>query len=332
MMYPGKHSWRLISVVPVMVWLLAGCGLQPKTIDLVADPPTLESSESNATIAATVKDKQGKAVSGQKVTFQVSQGAGLVVAVAGTTDNEGKATATYTPGQQGGEATVEAQVGKIKQTVTLAVGPGPDKVGPFACKAVKEGNRVHGAVTCFGIPIFFITKAAGGKEPGERACIVANRLNGLVAEHGQEKRLMPDMLAVGKINGEVVLGHEPMEGQGELEEIVTIDDNIAEEASVSTQDLAKWWLAILKDSVALADKMSPEATGNSNYGTIIKKVYEAAEHAGGDWLPAVWEAVRSLSDEEQDALHEACESVPASPITGTGSTGERHERHHEHED
>jgi hypothetical protein len=168
---------------------LAACDLSgpkvapPAEISLSPVASGLQVGATVANITATVRDREGLALAGARVTWEVSHGS---VSGSSTTDSHGLATATWTIGTVAGTQSITVRSGDVQATRSVEIAP-----GPLARVTLTPGNvTLHsvGDTVEFGIR----GEDAHGNElatPGvtwsSSAPGVASVQGGLVISHGR---------------------------------------------------------------------------------------------------------------------------------------------------
>ena len=136
----------------------------------------------------------------------------------------------------------------------------------FLSRRVVENGKERGIVVSHGMDLFDFRIAAGGNGPAHRSEIVAERLEDI----SESPSIDPESIGIGTSNGVVVLQQQ---GQGESSPhiILTIDRAMASQESV--EKLARWWLALLRDHLALAAGKPPTYTAGTPINAVFKKIY-----------------------------------------------------------
>lgn len=175
----------------------------------------------------------------------------------------------------------------------------------FTFRRNGAAAQEQGIVLCHGMELFVITSRAGGYTPSRRAEIIAGRLEALAQEHRSE----PGMFSVGFRNGEVILQQQEHEAHTP-HIIVTIDRRLAGRDGV--ERLAQWWLALLRDHLALADGRPPRHTQGTPVGVLFVKLYAAL---GSPKSPVsdseVDRVVANLATEEREMFRRGAQVVPS---------------------
>lgn len=181
----------------------------------------------------------------------------------------------------------------------------PGRANHFSWQRGRSGERECGIVISHGMELFVITTRAGGYSQARRAEIIAGRLEELAEGHRSNSR----MFSVGFRNGEVILQQQEHEAHAP-HIIVTIDRRLAGRSGV--EQLAQWWLALLRDHLALADGRPPLHTQGTPIGVLFQKLYRAL---GSPSSPVshseVNHVVAELSPKEQGMFRRGAQVVPS---------------------
>ncbi|HEV2473066.1 MAG TPA: hypothetical protein VGS41_10395 [Chthonomonadales bacterium] len=174
----------------------------------------------------------------------------------------------------------------------------------FGFRKVTSNGHEWGIVTGHGMDLFVITSAAGGFSPVRRAQIVAARLEDIASDHDMSGHFFN----VGLRNGLLIIqqfqhtDHPP-------HLVVTVDSGLAH--GVSVENLAEWWLALLKDHLALAAGIKPFSTVGTPVGDAFLHLYAGLDSPHGP-VPSedIDRAFASLPADQQTLLRTACLNVP----------------------
>lgn len=198
---------------------------------------------------------------------------------------------------------ISALISALGAGVALAM-PLAAAADHFGYRRAVVGGQERGVVTSHGMALFQIASAAGGRSPVQRAQAVARRLEDSLDTDD------PRFFSVGFQNGELVIQQQE---QSDLlpHVIVTIDRRLAPPGDA--ERLAQWWLALLRDHLALALGERPRFTAGTPIGAVFAKVYSelGAPHtriAAED----IARAMDALTDGDRDILQSAAVGVPDS--------------------
>ena len=172
-----------------------------------------------------------------------------------------------------------------------------------ARKAGADGNE-RGIVVSHGMNLFEFRSGAGGKTPGERARIVARRLEELAdAPEGSAAGLR-----LAERGGDLILQQEAAGNAPRV--IVTLDRGVGSASETTRQ--ARWKLALLRDHLALASGQRPRATRGTPVGTLFSKIYgELNSPTGSVPFEEIDRALEALTDDERQTFRVAANRVPA---------------------
>jgi hypothetical protein len=201
---------------------------------------------------------------------------------------------------------------------TLTISPPIDPIAlRFVAEPSSDGGRVRAAVgTALGPA--FVLSYAGGRSAAERAAETVRRLNAaLVALRERdttlELRLGPTTAIIG-----TSASREPLiEVTNEDAQAYVVAPTRGRATALTRGRLANWWLAELRDIVALLGRGErPRST--ETYGPdarFITDVYDAAMRAGG---PVTHAVMVGLRPPVRDGLRAMALRVPATvPEPGT---------------
>lgn len=198
-------------------------------------------------------------------------------------------------------------VGRSLVLLALLVGIGrPAALADhFEARRADIDGRDAGVVMGHQTDLFVITTSAGGLSATRRAEILADRLEQLA--HARDLSLKD--FRVGSRNGETVLLQQE-DDDHPARILLTIDRGLASDGDVDR--LANWWLALLKDHLALAQGREPIYTEGTPVGQVFHKLYESL---GRPTEPVDWRdidhAFENLSGADQRVLDAACAAVPS---------------------
>jgi len=180
----------------------------------------------------------------------------------------------------------------------------PARADHFSSVPMSDGGREHGVVASHGMDLFDITSPAGGYSPARRAEIIAGRLEELTQSHDEA----PEMFSVGHRNGEVILQQQEHAGHPP-HIIVTVSRRLTSDGNV--ERLAQWWLALLRDHLALADGGRPIYTAGTPVGDVFQGLYERlGNHVKPVSSADIERAFDALPPLQRQAFRQAAATVP----------------------
>ncbi len=180
----------------------------------------------------------------------------------------------------------------------------PARADHFSFMPMSDGGREHGVVASHGMDLFDITSPAGGYSPARRAEIIAGRLEELTQSHDDA----PEMFSVGHRNGEVILQQQEHTGHPP-HIIVTVSRRLTSDGNA--ERLAQWWLALLRDHLALADGRRPIYTAGTPVGDVFQGLYERlGDHVKPVSSADIERAFDALPPLQRQAFRQAAAAVP----------------------
>jgi len=175
----------------------------------------------------------------------------------------------------------------------------------FGSVRLGTSPRSWGVVTMAGARLFTFSTAAGKLTPGDRARVVATRLETLY----QAGLLAPGTLAVGVAGKQVVI---TCAGEAEPVPILTMDPALARALSPprpAPQYAASWWAVLLEDYLAAARGQPPQLTvGVPALNRALSQLAAAASRNPGGGMEAAYAA---LARPARNELNLASARVPA---------------------
>ncbi len=186
----------------------------------------------------------------------------------------------------------------------LALLGSPASAGHFAYRVERVDGQERGVISSHRMDLFVITTTAGGFSPARRAQIIAGRLDTLSEAH----EFSPEMFSVGFRNGMVII-QQQQHGEHLPHTVVTIDPRLAGKSGV--ERLARWWLALLRDHVALAVGQVPTDTIGTPVGEVFQKLYAQLETPPGRVTgEEIEDTLLTLTQADLKVFYSAASKVP----------------------